>query len=119
MTHGTHLGTLAVAAPRAPASLVFGAQALHARGAAEVPALAFRLTREAIEARPQAHARGKLHAMRGPQSCRHSSRKARCGTPAWLALAGAACLNRSIHTDTQVLPAASRPRLMGAGDFQR
>jgi hypothetical protein len=28
-------------------------------------------------------------------------------------------LNRSIHTDTQVLSAAARPRLMGAGDFQR
>jgi len=27
--------------------------------------------------------------------------------------------NKSIHTDVQVLPAASRPRLMGAGDFQR
>jgi hypothetical protein len=27
--------------------------------------------------------------------------------------------NRSIHTDTQVLPAAARPRLKGAGDFQR
>jgi hypothetical protein len=27
--------------------------------------------------------------------------------------------NRSIHTDAQVLSAASRPRLIGAGDFQR
>ena len=36
-----------------------------------------------------------------------------------LALARAASDNRSMHTDVQVLPAASRPRLMGAGDFQR
>jgi hypothetical protein len=36
-----------------------------------------------------------------------------------LALAKAASDNKSMHTDVQVLPAASRPRLMGAGDFQR
>jgi hypothetical protein len=36
-----------------------------------------------------------------------------------LALARAASDNKSMHTDVQVLPAASRPRLMAAGDFQR
>ena len=36
-----------------------------------------------------------------------------------LALARAASDNKSMHTDTQVLSAASRPRLMGAGDFRR
>ena len=36
-----------------------------------------------------------------------------------LALARAASDNKSMHTDVQVLPAAARPRLMGAGDFQR
>jgi hypothetical protein len=54
-------------------------------------------------------------------------------TPAWSAPAKAmppcslhhrrasatAAHNRSIHTDAQVLSAAARPRLKGAGDFQR
>jgi len=34
-----------------------------------------------------------------------------------LALARAASDNKSMHTDVQALPAAARPRLMGAGDF--
>jgi hypothetical protein len=34
-------------------------------------------------------------------------------------MGSAVSLNRSIHSDAQVLPAAARPRLMGAGDFRR
>ena len=60
-----------------------------------------------------------LYAMRGPLCGRHSWRKVGCGAPAWLALARAASANKSMHTDAQVLSAASQPRLMGAGDFQR
>ena len=54
-----------------------------------------------------------------PYSCPHSSRQSRISAPTALALATTAAYNRSIHTDTQVLPAAARPRLMGAGDFRR
>lgn len=36
-----------------------------------------------------------------------------------LALARAASDNKSMHTDVQVLPAAARPRLTGAGDLRR
>jgi hypothetical protein len=112
MTQGTRSNALAVAAPQVSACLVLGAQPSHARGAASVRALAFALV-------PSAHACKPLYAMRGPLSRRQSLRKVRCGVPAWLALAPAASANRSMHTDVQVLPAASRPRLMGAGDFQR
>lgn len=112
MTQGARSKVLVVAAPHAPANPVLGAQAPNARGAANVHALAFVPV-------PLAPACKQVYAMRGPLSRCHSWRKGRCGTPAWLALARAASVNRSIHTDTQVHRAAKRRLFMAAGDFRR
>ena len=111
MTPCARSNMLAVAAHHASASLVLGAHAANARGATNVQALAFAPTRLAPACQP-------LHAMRGLLSRMQFLRKVRCGRPAWLALAKAASVNRSMHTDTQVL-AASRLRFQGAGDFRR
>lgn len=140
MTQGARSTELAVAANDAPASLVFGAQSSNARGAVSVQALALAPVSlahgmpgaQASKARgtvnvqalafagvSSAHASRQLYAMRGPLSGQQSRRNLRCGVPAWLALARAASANKSMHTDAQVLSAASRPRLMGAGDFRR
>jgi hypothetical protein len=112
MTHGTSSRAVAFACGHAAARLVAGAQASNARGAANVLALASWAVRLAFACQ-------QLYALRGPFPFKHSLRKVRCRARAWLALARAASVNRSIHADAQVLPAAARPRLMGAGDFQR
>jgi hypothetical protein len=106
------MGVLASAVGHAPASLVFGAQASNARGAAKAHPHAFQLA-------PKALARQQVYAMRGPLSCEHSLRKVRCGALPLLASSGAAKFNRSIYTDTQVHRAAGRRLFMGAGNFQR
>jgi hypothetical protein len=112
MSHSEQLGMLATVAGHAPASSVFGAQVSNARGAANVPALAFG---PAL----LAPARESSYAMRGPLSFMHSSRQRRTSVLAWSALARAATVNRSFGTDTQVRPAAARPPFPCAGQLQR
>jgi hypothetical protein len=112
MSPGEHLGVAATAAGHAPASFVFGARTSNARGAASAPALASGAARLAF-------ARCLSHAKRGPLSFRHSLRHVRCGAPSSLASAAAAKVNWAIYADTQVTPAAARPRFPGAGNFQR
>jgi hypothetical protein len=112
MSPGEHLGVAAVAAGHAPASFVFGARTSNARGAASASGLA-------SFAACLAFARGPSHATRGPLSFRHSLRQVRLGAPSFLASARAAKVNWAIYTDTQVTPAAARPRFPGAGNFRR
>jgi hypothetical protein len=98
----------------ASGGFVLCTQASNARGAAKVQALAL-----AFRAACLAFARGPSHATRGPLSFRHSLRQVRLGAPSFLASARAAKVNWAIYTDTQVTPAAARPRFPGAGNFRR
>ena len=112
MSHSEQLGMLATVAGHAPASSVFGAQVSNARGAANVPALAFG---PAL----LAPAREPSYAMRGPLSFMHSSLQRRTSVLEWSALARAATVNRSFGKDAQVRPCALRTRLVCAGYLRR